>query len=328
LKKIISAITVSAILATSIFSMAFANDGTNGAVQISNIGSQYFADRDNDHGNRGHDDKISKHGESVSDSVYDKDDDGDKQKEDSVDLKSVTDSVYTYSQTKTPSEVVDLLYSQNVSLKTIVKAVYIIAENNENKYPGVTKETIEAYSAAIQAKMDAIKEEIQTKVDTLQGLTDLYDKAGDLEKAINNQKKAIMTDYKNILSYKKIGEMFNKKGDKNIKVFTVGEQVYFSDVQPVIKSDRTLVPIRAISESLKADVQWDEATKTITLTKDGVVIKLVLGSDTATINDQEVKLDVPADTIDNRTMVPVRFISQAFKSTVQWEPDSQIVVIY
>lgn len=334
-KKIISIITASAILATSMFSVAFAYGDTKQAGSTVNHSNLYLADKDKH--NKGYNEAVK--GDSVADSVYGKQDEDknedkeakqvkDEHKEDNAGLNDVTVTLYTYSQTQTPAQVVDSLLNNNVSLRTIAKAVNRITENHGNKYPNITAETLDAYSAAILAKLQAQKEELQTKIDAIQELTDLYDKMGDLEKAINMQKKAIMTDYKNILSYKKIGEIFNKKGEKNIKVFTVGEQVYFKDTQPIIKNDRTLVPIRAISESLKADVQWDEATKTVTITKDGVVIKLVLNSDTATINGTEVKLDAPAESINDRIIVPVRFISEAFKSTVQWEPDSQIVVIY
>lgn len=332
-KKIISIITASAILATSMFSVAFAYGDSKLSASSDYL---YLADKDNNHG-KGQDKAVK--GDSVTQSVYGKHDDEkteDRAKEDKEDkeikedagLNNITVTLYTYSQTQTPAQIVDSLLSNNVSLRTIAKAVNRINENHGNKYPDITAETLDAYSAAILAKLETQKEELQAKIDAIQELTDLYDKMGDLEKAINMQKKAIMTDYKNILSYKKLGAIFNKKGDKDIKVFTVGEQVYFKDTQPVIKNDRTLVPIRAISESLKADVQWDEETKTVTITKDGVVIKLVLDSDTAIINGEEVKLDAPAESLNDRIIVPVRFISEAFKSTVQWEPDSQTVVIY
>lgn len=318
--KLISIFTVTALLVTSISTVAFAHDSytTKNGIYLSkadkNVDKQKYEDRDEER-------------ETVAGSVY-KGEKGDKpEKVDELSVKEVTNALVTNVATKTPAEVIDLLLTQNVPLYKIVKAFNYISENEDNAEVKLTEAQLKAYADAISAKIEQQKTAIQERIDALQELTNLYDKLGDLEKAINAQKKAIMSDYKNILSYKKIGEVFNKKGDKDIKVFTVGEQVYF-DVQPVIKSDRTLVPIRAIAESLKADVKWDEATKTITMTKDGVEIKLVLGSDIAIIDGKEVKLDVPAETLNNRTLVPVRFISEAFKSTVQWEPEHQIVIIY
>lgn len=318
-KKLISLLTVATLLVTSLATVAFADNGpawkNSGDDKKVEVKSQ---DKD----------------KSVTDSVYEDDDDkgkdrdehGDKGKPDEGTIKNVTVALYTYGQ-EDPAAVIDSLLNNNVKMSKIMRVINQISNDESGKYSDLPAGALEAYSAAIQAKLANVQVELQEKIDALTELTDLYDKIGDLEKAINIQKKAIMADYKNILSYKKIGQVFNKKGDKDIKVFTVGEQVYF-DVQPVIESDRTLVPIRAIAESLKSDVQWDEATQTITITKDGNVVKLVLGSDTAIINDQEVKLDVPAKTLNDRTLVPVRFVSEALNKTVDWEPEGQIVIIY
>lgn len=316
---------VAALLATSISTVSFASNETSDRNRLKTV--QTNKDKEDRHDEE-------KDVSSVTGSVYEeedkevKDKDNDKDKFNKANLENVTVAIYTYGETKSPAEVVDILLNNNIPLSTVIKAVNRISENHGDKYAELSESTLKAYSEAISAKLEALKVELQERIDSLEELSNLYDKMGDLEKAINVQKKAIMSDYKNILSYKKIGAIFNKKGDKDIKVFTVGEQVYFEDVQPIIKSDRTLIPIRAISNSLKADVQWDEATKTVTITKDGTEIKLVLGNDIAIVNGQEVKLDVPAETLNDRTMVPVRFISEAFKSTVDFEPESQIVIIY
>jgi len=313
-KKLVSLLTVATLLVTSLSTVAFADNGPSR--------------RDS-----GNDKKVEVKSQtkdkSVTDSVYEDKDKGkndDKGKPDEGTIKNVTVALYTYGQ-EDPATVIDSLLNNNVKMSKIMRVINQISDDESGKYSDLPTGAIEAYSAAVQAKLASVQVELQEKIDALSELTDLYDKMGDLEKAINIQKKAIMADYKNILSYKKIGQVFNKKGDKDIKVFTVGEQVYF-DVQPVIESDRTLVPIRAIAESLKSDVQWDEATQTITITKDGNVVKLVLGCDTAIINGQEVKLDVPAKTLNDRTLVPVRFVSEALNKTVDWEPEGQIVIIY
>lgn len=321
---------VAAIFTTSISTVAFAASDSSGRNRLKTY--QNDKELDKEHKQDEENSKIDEDASSVTDCVYNgnkgKDKNDEKDNFDKANLNNVTVTIYTYGETKTPAEVVDILVNNNISLKTIAKAVNVISENKGNKYPGFSESTLKAYSDAILAKVEAKKVELQDRISSLEELTNLYNKIGDLEKAINTQKRALKDDFKNILSYKKLGEMLNKKGEKDIKVFTVGEQVYFQDVQPVIKSDRTLIPIRAVSNSLKADVKWDEATHTVTITKGGTEIKLVLGNDTAIINGQEVKLDVPAETINDRTMVPVRFVSEAFKSTVQWEPEHQIVIIY
>jgi hypothetical protein len=98
-------------------------------------------------------------------------------------------------------------------------------------------------------------------------------------------------------------------------------------VLPVIKNNWTLVPFRAISDSLKAEVTWDPTEQSMTVTKNGVVVKLVIGSTTALVDGKEITLDAPAEIINGRTLIPVRFIATAFNADVQWEPESQSVVV-
>ena len=90
------------------------------------------------------------------------------------------------------------------------------------------------------------------------------------------------------------------------------------DVMPVIENGRTLVPMRAIFEALGAEIKWDDSTKTVTGTKGDVSVVLTIGNTLAKVNDKEVTLDVPAKIVSDRTMVPVRFISESLGCTVNW----------
>ena len=101
------------------------------------------------------------------------------------------------------------------------------------------------------------------------------------------------------------------------KVVLDGKTLTF-DTAPVEEQGRILVPLRIIFEALGATVGWDEATQTVTAQKDGVEIKLVIGGQ-AYKNNQAVSLDVPAKVVDGRTLVPIRFVSEALGATVGWE---------
>lgn len=98
------------------------------------------------------------------------------------------------------------------------------------------------------------------------------------------------------------------------------------DVQPVMENDRTLVPLRAIFEALGADVQWDNRTQTVTATKDGTEVKLVIGGH-AYKNGATVALDVPAKLVNDRTMVPLRFVSEALGAAVNWYGATETIYI-
>ncbi len=112
----------------------------------------------------------------------------------------------------------------------------------------------------------------------------------------------------------------------DIKVTVNGENVEF-DQPPVIENDRTLVPMRAIFEALGATVEWDNETRTVTSTKDETVIKLTIDSNEMAVGDKTVELDVSAKIISDRTMVPVRAISEAMDCKVEWIGESATVVI-
>jgi Copper amine oxidase N-terminal domain/Trypsin-like peptidase domain len=111
-----------------------------------------------------------------------------------------------------------------------------------------------------------------------------------------------------------------------ISVYINGQkQVY--DQPPVAENGRTLVPLRGIFESLGADVKWDSKTNKITATKEDTVVTLTIGSKTTYINGVKTLIDVPAKVINNRTLVPLRFVSEAFNAEVKWDGAKMLVNI-
>lgn len=100
-----------------------------------------------------------------------------------------------------------------------------------------------------------------------------------------------------------------------------------TDQAPVIIKGRVMLPLRAIFEALDASVNYNQTLKTVTAYKDGTTIKLKLMSRSATINNEKVLLDVPAQSVKGRTMVPVRFVSEALGQQVGWNNSTKIVTI-
>ena len=103
-----------------------------------------------------------------------------------------------------------------------------------------------------------------------------------------------------------------------------GQQLVF-EVPPTVENGRTLVPLRAIFEALGANVSWDGATQTVTATKSDINIKLQIGAPVAYRNNQAVSLEVPGKIIENRTMVPLRFVSEGLGATVKWDGQTQTI---
>lgn len=111
-----------------------------------------------------------------------------------------------------------------------------------------------------------------------------------------------------------------------IKVEIDGEVIKF-DQGAMLISGRTLVPMRKIFEELDSYVDWNAKTKTITATRGQKKIVLTIGSKTATVNGQKITLDVAPQVINSRTLVPLRFISEALGAKVDWNSQTKTVSI-
>lgn len=169
-------------------------------------------------------------------------------------------------------------------------------------------------------------EAILEKDKALEAAAEMLEKNGSVTDAVYMQEEAIKANFKNLDMYKTMGKLNKKVGKKNgVKLYVNGEA---SDTEPFVKKGNTFVPFRAIAESLNAEVAWNPEERSITVTKGGVSIKLVVDSKTATVNGKNVSLDAPATITKGSTYVPVRFISEALDATVQWEEESKTVVVY
>lgn len=100
-----------------------------------------------------------------------------------------------------------------------------------------------------------------------------------------------------------------------------------TDQAPIMVKGRTMLPLRAIFEALGAKILWNQKTQTATAIKDDTTIVLKIGSKVATINNKAVTLDVPGQNLKGRTMVPVRFVSEALGQEVGWNSKTQTVTI-
>jgi len=111
-----------------------------------------------------------------------------------------------------------------------------------------------------------------------------------------------------------------------IRVILDGRVLQF-DVQPTIINDRTMVPMRGIFEALGANVEWSEATRTVTATRGTLTVQTTIGNSVITVNGVRTAMDVAPIIVSDRTLVPVRFISEAFGYDVDWDGVLRIVSI-
>jgi hypothetical protein len=94
------------------------------------------------------------------------------------------------------------------------------------------------------------------------------------------------------------------------------------DVPPALINNRTMVPIRFVAESMGALVDWSGETKTVKITLDGKELFLGIGQ-----VKPEAGLDVPAQISNNRTLVPIRYVTESLGAAVNWQADTMTVEI-
>ncbi|MDR1540031.1 MAG: copper amine oxidase N-terminal domain-containing protein [Clostridiales bacterium] len=111
-----------------------------------------------------------------------------------------------------------------------------------------------------------------------------------------------------------------------ISVVLDGQLLSF-DAPPQIISDRTMVPLRGIFESMGAVVLWNSSTRTVTAVRGANAVKLKIGDSLALVNKSPVAMDVPATIENDRTLVPLRFITESLGGEVVWDGDTKTVSI-
>ena len=109
-------------------------------------------------------------------------------------------------------------------------------------------------------------------------------------------------------------------GSYDIMELIINERILVMDVTPIIQNNRTLIPLRFIADVLDATVYWHPEARAVTITRQGETLTFAIG-------EMAPGMDVPAQIVDNRTMVPLRFIAEFFDATVIWVEESREIVI-
>ncbi|MFZ5826615.1 MAG: stalk domain-containing protein [Bacillota bacterium] len=108
---------------------------------------------------------------------------------------------------------------------------------------------------------------------------------------------------------------------------TVNGRTVTLDAPAMIVENRTLVPLRFVSEALGAEVGWNGETRQITVKLESTTVELWLDQTRARVNGEERTLDVPPLIVNGRSLVPIRFVAEALQAKVEWEPESRTVII-
>lgn len=128
---------------------------------------------------------------------------------------------------------------------------------------------------------------------------------------------------------KNISYLTDTSVNSGITVLYNGTRISFHSYgqNPELLNSRTLVPLRSIFEAMGAEVEWDNATSTAIARRNGIEIKIQIGANEMYKDGKAIAVDVPAQLMNSRTMVPVRVIAEAFGADVQWNENGNTVLI-
>ena len=96
---------------------------------------------------------------------------------------------------------------------------------------------------------------------------------------------------------------------------------YNKNVTPIIVNGCTMLPIRFVAENLGTSLEWDDANQIIKMERYGTTIEMKIGNSFMKLNGEPVELEVPAQILNGRTMVPLRAVVHALNIPIHWRQD-------
>ncbi|MGG3884570.1 copper amine oxidase N-terminal domain-containing protein [Brevibacillus panacihumi] len=194
-----------------------------------------------------------------------------------------------------------------------------------------------AIQQAVQAKKELIDLRIQLKKNAVvtdelkakyEDLTSRLEQLSELQQALEVQKELLDRFYKpgDKQSFEKLGELYEKTGATGLKAFVNGKEVVM-DVTPFRDKGRALVPVRAVSASLNAEVEWKPENRVVEVVRGDNKIVLYLDSGEAEVNGQKVALETKPVLKNGRVFLPLRFIGEALNTKVDYQEKGEIIII-
>lgn len=130
-----------------------------------------------------------------------------------------------------------------------------------------------------------------------------------------------------LLCFLLLPSMVLAKGPSPINIYVNGRELLTEDVMPVIRHDRTYLPLRAVTEELGYTVKWDQVKKEVILTKDKKAVVMTIGKKSYCQKGKDMAMDVAPYLEKDRTFIPARYLGEATGLPVQWMAKDRIVTV-
>lgn len=205
-------------------------------------------------------------------------------------------------------------------------AIEILKDEVEVKMDSLELQLEAAETSGDEAAIASLKEQLEA-LKTEQGVYKVQ-----MKEKITQMQKVMKDKYtvEELEQLKIVSESLNSLENVEavpVENILVGKGNLKFDTPPVIKNGRTLIPVRAISEAMGATVEYNDEEKIVTITKGDKIIIFNLLENKAYVGENEVEIDVPAEVMNNRTMVPLRFIAENLELTVEYDTETQTIQV-
>ena len=212
----------------------------------------------------------------------------------------------------------------------------LIAQKDEME---TQKDQIEAEKEALETQAEEAKaagnielyQQVIAQIETLKA--DMNAKKEEM-KAVKVQMKEIVRNRYSLEELDQLNKIAQEIQEQNEDVTVIPVENIITkkmnikfDTPPVIKQDRTLIPVRALTEGFGATVAWNGEEKIVTVSKGDVEIIFQLNDGKVFVNGQETVIDVPAQLMSNRTIVPLRFIVEHLGLKVDYDTETGTIEI-
>ena len=224
------------------------------------------------------------------------------------------------SDTKAPTVELTTPISTSVS-----SSILTIQGTAYDKTTGIKSFTINGKNVSVSAD-NTFKASISLKIGTNNITIEATDKAG------NTFKKTYTVSFVN--SNRNRSKIITLQiGNPFITINGTKQKIDAQDSKPIIKNNRTLIPIRFLIEALGGTISWNGKTREVTIQLNGNTIVLTIDKPTALVNGIKTPIDpkngkVTPIIINNRTYLPLRFIVEHLGCTVDWNPSTRTITVY
>ena len=199
---------------------------------------------------------------------------------------------------------------------TVLHGMYVCIPNYETEnYMSklwISKDGV--YFASIDCSYENIPQEIKS-------IDDYYDGLLVYTTASHNSRSHEWNSY--FYGMSELSELINHS-----EVYVcLNDKVLGFSQPPIIEDGRMLVPMRFLFEQMGADVEWNAETQTATAALNNTAVTFAIDDTEATVNNQSATMEVPAQLVNGKTMVPLRFLSEKLGYNVTWNEEARTAVI-